>query len=79
MLPDQESGESDGKGGRVKLGVCIGCRRVRYCSSECQNAHWKGGHRRECVKKKEESVSIVGSVSGEGEKKADGESVNEID
>ena len=27
--------------------VCTGCRRVRYCGPECQNAHWQE-HRENC-------------------------------
>ena len=27
-------------GGGVKLKKCGGCRRVRYCSAECQAAQW---------------------------------------
>ncbi len=27
-------------GGGVKLRKCAGCRRVRYCSQECQAQHW---------------------------------------
>jgi hypothetical protein len=30
------------------LTACGGCGGVRYCSRECQNAHWKAGHRRLC-------------------------------
>ncbi|GAB4821133.1 hypothetical protein N2152v2_008179 [Parachlorella kessleri] len=28
--------------------ACGGCRRVFYCSKECQREHWKSGHRKEC-------------------------------
>uniref|UniRef100_A0A0G4G9D1 MYND-type domain-containing protein n=1 Tax=Chromera velia CCMP2878 TaxID=1169474 RepID=A0A0G4G9D1_9ALVE len=27
---------------------CAGCRVVSYCSRECQTAHWKKAHKREC-------------------------------
>ena len=27
---------------------CAGCRRVTYCSAECQTAHWKASHKHEC-------------------------------
>jgi hypothetical protein len=33
----------------VKYKLCSGCEAVRYCSKECQRAHWKAGHMRECV------------------------------
>ena len=28
--------------------VCAGCRCVRYCSRDCQKAHWRSGHRADC-------------------------------
>lgn len=30
------------------LKPCTGCWYVAYCSKECQLAHWKSGHKREC-------------------------------
>lgn len=30
--------------------VCGKCKRAAYCSRECQAAHWKSGHKSECVK-----------------------------
>eukprot|EP00928_Gymnodinium_smaydae_P080021 TRINITY_DN63827_c0_g1_i1.p3 TRINITY_DN63827_c0_g1~~TRINITY_DN63827_c0_g1_i1.p3 ORF type:complete len:101 (-),score=10.48 TRINITY_DN63827_c0_g1_i1:221-523(-) len=30
------------------LHVCSGCMKTRYCSRECQKAHWKAGHRDTC-------------------------------
>ncbi|KAJ3034885.1 hypothetical protein HDV00_004573 [Rhizophlyctis rosea] len=35
--------------GREKLRVCVRCRGVRYCSPECLEKGWKGGHRRWCL------------------------------
>lgn len=32
----------------IKLRRCTGCDAVRYCSEECQAAHWTGSHRKEC-------------------------------
>ena len=29
--------------------ICSACRAVRYCSAECQRAHWKKGHKRACA------------------------------
>ena len=29
--------------------VCEGCRRVAYCSRDCQKAAWRSGHRHECA------------------------------
>ena len=31
--------------------VCSKCREVRYCSPECQRAHWKAGHKSTCAPK----------------------------
>ena len=31
------------------LRICAGCRRVRYCSPECQAAHWQSHHRHVCL------------------------------
>ena len=30
--------------------VCSGCRRVAYCSRECQKLHWRARHKTECSK-----------------------------
>ena len=35
-------------GGRLDMKKCAKCKQVFYCSRECQVAHWKSGHRREC-------------------------------
>ena len=36
----------------TRLLTCSGCMRAKYCSKECQNAHWKadGGHKGKCEK-----------------------------
>ena len=34
---------------RGGLKKCSRCQRVRYCGAACQKAHWKAGHKRECV------------------------------
>ncbi|KAG2500979.1 hypothetical protein HYH03_000801 [Edaphochlamys debaryana] len=37
-------------GAEAELGLkqCGGCRAVRYCCTECQRQHWRGGHKAEC-------------------------------
>ena len=36
-----------------KLLNCSQCRSVRYCSRECQRAHWRAGHKAECKARKQ--------------------------
>jgi hypothetical protein len=40
-----ESGLEEGK----KLMICGWCKRVNYCSRECQMQHWKKFHKKECI------------------------------
>jgi hypothetical protein len=49
---DTERQTCCGKDGCEKKGkfLCAGCRDVRYCSQECQRAHWKAGHKRGCTR-----------------------------
>lgn len=52
LSADQSGGVSvcvNGKEAPVRLQVCLGCRYVRYCSKDCQRAHWQAGHRKACV------------------------------
>ena len=42
-------GKQPGKGCCV-LSVCVRCRSVWYCGKDCQRAHWRAGHKRDCVK-----------------------------
>ncbi|KAF8914416.1 hypothetical protein CPB84DRAFT_1669124 [Gymnopilus junonius] len=37
-----------GSHGKPKLMVCSRCKKAKYCSQSCQNAHWKA-HKRLCV------------------------------
>lgn len=34
----------------VKPRVCGNCKKVYYCSKECQKTHWRGAHKHECMK-----------------------------
>ena len=33
---------------RVQLILCYCCLSVEWCSSDCMEQHWRGGHREEC-------------------------------
>lgn len=51
------------RGDGVKLKYCTGCRTVRYCSPECQAAHWKRlGHKQACAALR--AAAEAGAVSG---------------
>eukprot|EP00058_Branchiostoma_floridae_P018833 XP_002604322.1 hypothetical protein BRAFLDRAFT_88612 [Branchiostoma floridae] len=36
----------------AKFQKCGRCRKTRYCSKECQQQHWRGGHKEECEERK---------------------------
>jgi hypothetical protein len=36
------------EGLKVEVKKCSQCKRVQYCSKECQTADWKEGHKKEC-------------------------------
>ncbi|TVU08388.1 hypothetical protein EJB05_41792 [Eragrostis curvula] len=38
--------------GGVSSKKCSGCKRVRYCSSECQSKHWQSDHKFKCKQMK---------------------------
>ena len=48
--------------------LCGKCRHVKYCSRECQSAHWKAVHKKECPKlkaKKDSSVTLHRNIMEE--------------
>jgi tetratricopeptide (TPR) repeat protein len=49
---DAEGKTCCGKDGCEKAGkfLCAGCYDARYCSQDCQRAHWKTGHKQECMR-----------------------------
>jgi len=38
-------------GNDVKLKPCPRCKGPLYCGKDCQQAHWKGGHKERCTRK----------------------------
>lgn len=42
------AGGAAAAGAGVTLKLCSLCRKVEYCSAECQRAHWAAQHKREC-------------------------------
>lgn len=37
--------------------LCARCKKVKYCSRECQVAHWKLGHKKVCIQSEVKEVS----------------------
>ena len=33
-----------------KQSCCVECKAAYYCNRDCQVAHWKAGHKKDCVK-----------------------------
>lgn len=47
------AGEGEREGDRAPFKRCSKCRAVGYCSTECQLAHWKKGHKKACTASRE--------------------------
>jgi len=45
------------------INLCVRCKRVAYCSRECQVADWKGKHKFECQKLSESPVTQLALVA----------------
>ena len=55
------------EGASLKLKICSACKHPdeTYCSTECQAAAWKGGHKSACARKKKEmSVELGAGLFG---------------
>jgi len=49
--------------GDVLYRLCGQCKVARYCSSHCQIAHWRGGHKENCVTPSERSVAVAAAAA----------------
>ena len=41
--------DPSGKSSNRKLGLCSKCRKIKYCSRECQQQDWSTEHKRSCI------------------------------
>jgi hypothetical protein len=56
---------SMGKLGELQLGQgCSSCKAAKYCSRECQTAHWKMGHKSVCKRIKAEAAAAASAAGG---------------
>ncbi len=62
---NMEGDSEEGLRGRG-LRACGRCGTVRYCSKECQAAHWKAGHKQECGREQQQEQN-AGAGSGVAE------------
>lgn len=44
--------------------VCGGCRTVSYCSSACQAAHWRSGHKLVCKERAQDLADVRAAAPG---------------
>lgn len=45
-----------------KVNWCTGCKKVKYCSKQCQSQAWKAGHKRECRELSQEPEQLPHTV-----------------
>jgi len=41
---------------------CVECKAAYYCSRDCQSAHWKAGHKKDCVRKLKKRLRAEGNL-----------------
>lgn len=73
-LPEQGAAAADLTGPCAACGVvtskkCSGCKRVRYCSQECQTKHWQIDHKFKCKQMKSLDLADKLSCGGEANSK----------
>ena len=44
-----------------KPSCCVECKAAYYCNRDCQVAHWKAGHKKDCVKKLKKRLKAAGT------------------
>ncbi len=50
QIKQVEEKNACGNCGKISLLLCGGCRKVHYCSAECQRSHWITAHKQNCKK-----------------------------
>ena len=48
-----------------KQSCCVECKAAYYCSRDCQVAHWKAGHKNDCVRKLKKRLKAKGKLDEE--------------
>ena len=48
-----------------KQSCCVECKAAYYCSRDCQFAHWKAGHKKDCVKRLKKRLRAEGKLDEE--------------
>ena len=41
---------------------CVECKAAYYCDRDCQMAHWKAGHKKDCVRKLKKKLKAAGTL-----------------
>ena len=48
-----------------KKSCCVECKAAYYCGRDCQMAHWKAGHKKDCVRKLKKRLRAEGKLDEE--------------